>query len=160
METYLSTVQRLLVSAAAFLTMMGCGLGDVISDMIEPQFGFSEESVTIDRGNPAAVAMQFIDRLAAGDYIGASTHLCGEAVPAFYELDAADNVLLGADTSALIPVVDIAGDSATLSFDGEIILDPGTSDEFAIPGMLLPFSNIDMINLNGVWLLCPEELVE
>jgi len=165
MEAYVSTLQKFLMSAAAFLTMMGCGLGDVITDMMAPTFGISEEAAVInpnaiDRSDPAAVATQFIDGLVVGDIIGASTHLCGEAVPVFFELNPADNVLLGADTSDLIPVVDITGDTATLSFDGSITLDPGTPDEFAIPGDLLPFSNIDMIDLNGTWLLCPEELVE
>ena len=160
MEAYQSPLQALLMSVAAFLTMLGCGLGNVITDMMQPQFGSDIAPVTIDRSDPAAVARQFVEDVTQGDYVGASTYLCSEAIPGFMALDPAGNALLGADTSELIPVVDITGDTAKLTFDGRVVLDPGTSDEFPIPGHLIPFTNIDMVNRNGEWALCPAELIQ
>ena len=84
-----------------------------------------------------------------------------EAIEGFLAQDLDSNFLLGADTSNLIVFSEINPDgvTATLLLDGSVVLFPNTADEVVTPANALPYNNVAMVQIDGEWRICPQELI-
>ena len=117
-----SLLQQIVMSAAAFLTMIGCGLGDTLMNLVSPPIGTPDGDIVVVLSAEQA-AQGFIDALVEGNYLGASRYLCEEAKDGFFASDPTENTLLGADTSGLMIDITYAtnGNAAILNFCGGMI---------------------------------------